>query len=380
VTELGTRFSAWTIVSLDPRRERVLARCQYGTIRQIAVDALMSGASTGFRHAEQPSGDLSRLSLSRRGQNEPEDDGMTVQSVVDNADAAELDEREQRIENAERDAYLVRGQELRAIRDGKLYRLRYNFPTFIEYCEQRWELSEVHADRLIGAASFASKVLTSRLDLPSRETDIRPLLTRLEADDDRIAVWRDVLATTNGAKIRAADVDDAISRFLALRNKEYVTLDEWRELDEGSRETLLNRTGKKGLNKQDNTDIEWANWSWNPITGCLHGCPYCYARDIAFNIYPEEVGFAPALWPDRLTAPANQKLPKDTADPAHKNIFSCSMADLFGRWVPGGLGGRGGQSAVEFPVSDQISEAHVGVRDPLERMDGHDRRRAGSRR
>jgi hypothetical protein len=189
-----------------------------------------------------------------------------------------------------------------------------------------------------------------------------------------------VLATTNGAKIRAADVDDAISRFLALRNKEYVTLDEWRELDEGSRETLLNRTGKKGLNKQDNTDIEWANWSWNPITGCLHGCPYCYARDIAFNIYPEEVGFAPALWPDRLTAPANQKLPKDTADPAHKNIFSCSMADLFGRWVPGGLGGRGGQSAVEFPVSDQISEAHVGVRDPLERMDGHDRRRAGSRR
>jgi hypothetical protein len=30
---------------------------------------------------------------------------------------------------------------------------------------------------------------------------------RLEADDDRIAVWRDVLATTNGAKIKTADVD-----------------------------------------------------------------------------------------------------------------------------------------------------------------------------
>jgi hypothetical protein len=33
------------------------------------------------------------------------------------------------------------------------------------------------------------------------------LLERLVADDDRIAVWRDVRATTNGAKIRAADVD-----------------------------------------------------------------------------------------------------------------------------------------------------------------------------
>ena len=47
MTDPGTRFGAWT-VSLDPTRERALARCQYGTIRQIAVDAIMSGASTGF--------------------------------------------------------------------------------------------------------------------------------------------------------------------------------------------------------------------------------------------------------------------------------------------------------------------------------------------
>jgi protein gp37 len=258
-----------------------------------------------------------------------------VQIGETNAAAVELDERERRIEAAERDAYLVRGQELRAIRDGKLYQRRYNLSTFIEYCDQRWELTEVHAGRLIGAASFADKVLTHGLGAPSNERHIRPLLTRLESDDDRIAVWGDVLATTNGAKIKAADVDDAISRFIALRDKEYVTLAEWRELDERARETLLSRIGKKSkLNKQDNNDIEWADWSWNPVTGCLHGCPYCYARDIAFNIYPEEVGFAPALWPGRLTAPANQKPAKDDGDPARKNIFSCSMADLFGRWVP----------------------------------------------
>jgi hypothetical protein len=29
-------------------------------------------------------------------------------------------------------------------------------------------------------------------------------------------VWRDVLATTNGAKIKAADVDNAISRYLKI--------------------------------------------------------------------------------------------------------------------------------------------------------------------
>jgi hypothetical protein len=35
------------------------------------------------------------------------------------------------------------------------------------------------------------------------------LLAPLETDDDRIAVWRDVLATTNGARIKASDVDNA---------------------------------------------------------------------------------------------------------------------------------------------------------------------------
>ena len=31
----------------------------------------------------------------------------------------------------------------------------------------------------------------------------------------------------------------------------------------------------------DNTKIDWADMSWNPVTGCRHGCPYCYARKIA---------------------------------------------------------------------------------------------------
>lgn len=31
----------------------------------------------------------------------------------------------------------------------------------------------------------------------------------------------------------------------------------------------------------DKTKIEWADSTWNPITGCRHKCPYCYARGIA---------------------------------------------------------------------------------------------------
>lgn len=29
------------------------------------------------------------------------------------------------------------------------------------------------------------------------------------------------------------------------------------------------------------TKIDWCDSTWNPITGCLHGCEYCYARRIA---------------------------------------------------------------------------------------------------
>lgn len=29
------------------------------------------------------------------------------------------------------------------------------------------------------------------------------------------------------------------------------------------------------------TKVDWCDSTWNPVTGCLHGCEYCYARKIA---------------------------------------------------------------------------------------------------
>jgi protein gp37 len=116
------------------------------------------------------------------------------------------------------------------------------------------------------------------------------------------------------------------------------------------------------------TKIEWCTHTWNPVTGCLHNCPYCYAKDIAarfggFSVAAsdehdllwtvESAGklhtlkkaplikrtkegketkatfpfvFEPTFHKYRLDEPAKQKKPA--------NIFVCSMADLFGAWVP----------------------------------------------
>ncbi|MFD8965794.1 DUF5131 family protein [Streptomyces sp. NPDC059568] len=94
--------------------------------------------------------------------------------------------------------------------------------------------------------------------------------------------------------------------------------------------------GKATFNQTSGDGISWARWSWNPVTGCLHGCDYCYAREITSrfkDVYP--VGFTPLFHDQRLEAPTNTRIPeKHQDDPAWRRVFVCSMADLYGRWVP----------------------------------------------
>lgn len=126
--------------------------------------------------------------------------------------------------------------------------------------------------------------------------------------------------------------------------------------------------------------IEWCDSTWNPVTGCLHNCEYCYARKIAnrfkgcddattygvhcqatwkrvnpessldtamfevnakcppvnikFNpkkqvnevrVAPYPWGFQPTLRRDRYDEYSRKSA---------RTIFVCSMADLFGAWIP----------------------------------------------
>ena len=129
--------------------------------------------------------------------------------------------------------------------------------------------------------------------------------------------------------------------------------------------------------------IDWCTHTWNPVTGCLHGCEYCYARKIvkrfggndklstfrAFQcnwrradgnkglFYDEASREKPMLFvidkplflPSRRQIFENKKAPYpfDFNPTFHRyrldepsrwtkprTIFVCSMADLFGSWVP----------------------------------------------
>lgn len=101
----------------------------------------------------------------------------------------------------------------------------------------------------------------------------------------------------------------------------------------------------------DKTKIEWADSTWNPISGCYHKCPYCYARAMVnrFSNVKIEDGNNQIITLDEPYIAANGKrLPypwgfiptfhryrlNDFATKSGRTIFVCSMADLFGEWVP----------------------------------------------
>lgn len=47
------------------------------------------------------------------------------------------------------------------------------------------------------------------------------------------------------------------------------------------------------------TNIDWCDEVWNPVYGCLKGCPYCYARKYAKRFYKKMGTKEAMLWKDR---------------------------------------------------------------------------------
>lgn len=121
----------------------------------------------------------------------------------------------------------------------------------------------------------------------------------------------------------------------------------------------------------EKSKIDWCDSTWNPVTGCLHGCEYCYARGIAkrfggwtwvvdgeadtlhdtvlkcdspireldepLTIWRENAKtgkFPKAPYPYDFIPTFHKYRLNDYIDKKGRNIFVCSMADLFGDWVP----------------------------------------------
>ena len=78
------------------------------------------------------------------------------------------------------------------------------------------------------------------------------------------------------------------------------------------------------MNKQGEGKIEYLTHTWSPVTGCLHGCSYCYMQRMAKR-FPQ-ISMVPKYHPERIVEPAMTKKPS--------RIGVSFTGDLFGEWVP----------------------------------------------
>jgi protein gp37 len=86
------------------------------------------------------------------------------------------------------------------------------------------------------------------------------------------------------------------------------------------------------------TSIEFADFTWNPITGCRNGCDYCWAKKFNDRYKMQNDFYTPEFHEKRLLEKI-PKLPKERNEiaslisPYKPLIFAVDMGDIFSKGV-----------------------------------------------
>lgn len=138
--------------------------------------------------------------------------------------------------------FMAVGQALMAIMDDLLFRDEY--PTFREYVEERWEMSDRRARQLIGAAQVTNKLKSGTFVplLPKVEAHARPLCGVKK--DDLAKVWEQVIETAPKDKKGEPQITEALVKD---------TVKEWKD-----KPSTKPRSKRKGTKAFDDGQIDRA--------------------------------------------------------------------------------------------------------------------------
>lgn len=102
------------------------------------------------------------------------------------------------------------GQALMEIRDGRLYRGQ-GYPTFEDYCQQRWGWSRITAYRHIQAAEVVAMLPIGNSPIPQTESQAREL-ARIKDPDEMRQVWQEVATERGFAPVTAERIRETAER------------------------------------------------------------------------------------------------------------------------------------------------------------------------
>jgi len=132
---------------------------------------------------------------------------LKAEQPLSTAEAEQLRDCEAIIQTRLR-AFFEVGQALMGINRNRLYRAE--FRSFEEYCRTRWEISRIHAFRLLKAAEVHQLLLPiGNIPLPENEAQIRPL-TALPPNKAKL-IWQKAIKKAAPGKVTAKVVRLVIS-------------------------------------------------------------------------------------------------------------------------------------------------------------------------
>ena len=106
-------------------------------------------------------------------------------------------------------SFIEVGNALKAIRDGREYKDRYQ--TFEEYCKERWGWTRQNVNRQIAGAGAALNLEPIGSKIPITERLIRPIVN-LELDAQR-KVWKQAIESAPDGKLTAKHVSEIASQY-----------------------------------------------------------------------------------------------------------------------------------------------------------------------
>lgn len=131
-------------------------------------------------------------------------------SPLEVADQNLLTQLEAKVESGMMEFALALSQ-IKSHKGGLLWRSQ-GYESFEDYCQSRFDFKKQHAYRLAAAGEFVSSLDTG-MPLPIRESQVRPIINKVQDPAKRVEFWTELTAKENPKNLTATVIEAEVSEY-----------------------------------------------------------------------------------------------------------------------------------------------------------------------